>query len=48
MSPAQNLQGETITGTFYEPELLKSNQNKFKIEKVICKNKHSAFVKWKG
>jgi len=43
-----DLQGETITGIFYEPELLKTNQNKFRIEKVIRKNKNSAFVKWKG
>jgi len=42
-----DLQGETITGIFYEPELIKTNQNKFRIEKVIRKIKNSAFVKWK-
>jgi len=34
----KNLQGEEISGTFYEPELLKTNQNKLRIEKVIRKN----------
>ena len=39
-----------ISGTFYEQELLKTNQNKFRIEKVIRKNykKQEALVKWKG
>jgi len=41
-----DLQGEKNSGTFYETELLKTNQNKFRIEKVIRKNKHSALVKW--
>jgi len=44
----KDLQGEQISGTFYEPELLKTNQNKFRIEKVIRKNKDSALVKWSG
>jgi len=38
----KDLQGEKISGTFYEPEFLKTNQNKFRIEKVIRKNKNSA------
>jgi len=42
----KDLQGEKISGTFYEPELLKTNQNKFRIEKVIRKNKNSDLVKW--
>jgi len=33
----KNLRGEQISGTFYKPELLKTNQNKFRIEKVIRK-----------
>jgi len=40
-----DLQGEQISGTFYEPKLLKTNQNKFRIEKGIKKNKNSALVK---
>jgi len=34
----KDLQGENLFGTFYEPELLKTNQNEFRIEKVIRKN----------
>ena len=30
-----DLNGEEITGTFYEKELQKTNQNEFRIEKVI-------------
>jgi len=37
------LQGEKISGTFS-----KTNQNKFRIEKVIRKNKNSTLVKWSG
>ena len=45
-----DLQGELITGSFYEQELLKTNQNKFRIEKVIRKDnkKKMALVKWSG
>ena len=32
----------------YEQELLKTNQTKFRIEKVIRKNKKQALVKWSG
>jgi len=42
------LHSEKISRTFYEPELLKTNQNKFKIEKVIRKNKNFTLVKWSG
>ena len=44
----QDLNGETITGSFYEKELLKTNQTKFRIEKVIRKDKNNALVKWSG
>jgi len=44
----KDLLGEKISGTLYEPELLKTKQNKFRIEKVIRKNKDSALVKWSG
>ena len=43
-----DLQGEEIVGSFYEQELLKTNQTKFRIEKVIRKNKKQALVKWSG
>ena len=32
-----DLNGEEIIGTFYEKELQKTNQNEFRIEKVIKK-----------
>ena len=43
-----NLNGEEITGTFYEPELRKTSQELFSIEKVIKKGKKKSLVKWKG
>ena len=43
-----DLQGEEIDGTFYEPELQKTEQQVFKIEKVIEKRKNKSLVKWKG
>ena len=38
----RDLQGEEIVGSFYEQELLKTNQTKFRIEKLFVKtrNKH--------
>ena len=30
-----NLNGETITGSFYKKELQKTSQEKFRIEKVL-------------
>ena len=41
-----DLQGEEIVGSFYEQELLKTNQAKFRLEKIIRKNKKQALVKW--
>ena len=43
-----DLNGEEITGTFYEKELQKTNQNEFRIEKVIKKKCDKLYVKWKG
>ena len=42
------LKGEEITGTFYENELQKINQQTFMIEKVIKKEGDKLYVKWKG
>ena len=39
---------EEITGTFYEPELQKTSQEFFRIEKVIKRGKKTSLVKWKG
>ena len=43
-----DLNGEEIDGTFYEPELQKTSQQLFRIEKVIEKGKKKSLVKWKG
>ena len=43
-----DLKGEEIDGTFYEPELQKTSQQVFRIEKVIEKGKNKSLVKWKG
>ena len=43
-----DLNGEEIRGTFYEPELQKTSQKLFRIEKVIKRGKKKSLVKWKG
>ena len=43
-----DLNGEEIIGTFYEKELQKTNQEEFKIEKVIKRKGDKLYVKWKG
>ena len=43
-----DLNGEEITGTFYENELQKTNQKEFRIEKVIKQKGDKIYVKWKG
>ena len=43
-----DLNGEEIIGTFYEKELQKTNQQKFRIEKVIKRKGNKLYVKWKG
>ena len=40
--------GKEIMGTFYENELQKTNQEEFRIEKVIKKKGDKLYVKWKG
>ena len=42
------LNSEEITGTFYEKELQKRNQEEFRIEKVIRRKGDKLYVKWKG
>ena len=46
--PINDLNGEEITGTFYEKELQKTNQQEFRIKKVIRKKGDKLYVKWKG
>ena len=43
-----DLKGEEIIGTFYEKELQKTNQQKFRIEKIIKTKGDKLYVKWKG
>ena len=43
-----DLNSEKIIGTFYGKELQKTNQEEFRIEKVIKKKGHKLYVKWKG
>ena len=43
-----DLNGEGIIGTFFEKELQKTNQEEFRIEKVIRRKGDKLYVKWKG
>ena len=43
-----DLNGEKISGSFYEKELKKTNQKEFKIEKVLKRKGVKLYVKWKG
>ena len=42
-----DLNGEEIIETFYEKELQKTNQEEFRIEKVIKIKDDKLYVKWK-
>ena len=44
----KDLNGEQIKGTFYREELQKTNQEVFRIEKIIRKKGDKAIVQWKG
>ena len=44
----EDLKEEEIEGTFYEPELQKTKQQVFRIEKVLEKGENKSLVKWKG
>ena len=39
---------EEIIGTFYEKELQKTNQEEFRIKKLIKRKDNKLYVKWKG
>ena len=39
---------EPITGSFYEKELQKTSQEKFRMEKVLKRKGDKLYVKWKG
>ena len=42
------MNGEEITGSFYEKELQKTNQKEFRIEKVLKRKGDKLNVKWIG
>ena len=43
-----DLNGEEITGSFYEKELQKTSPEKYRIEKVLKRKGDKLCVKWKG
>ena len=43
-----DLYGEEITGTFFEKELQKIDQQEFRIKNVFKKKGDRLYVKWKG
>ena len=43
-----DLNGEEITGSFYEKDLQKTSQEKFRIGKVLKRKGDKLYVKWKG
>ena len=43
-----DLNGEEITGSFYEKEFQKTSQEKFRIEKILKRKGDKLYVKWKG
>ena len=42
-----DVNGEEITGSFYEKELQKTSQERFRIEKVLKRKGNKLPVKWK-
>ena len=42
------MNGEEITGRFYEKELQKANQKEFRIEKILKRKGDKSYAKWKG
>ena len=44
----KDLNSEEVTGTFYEKELQKTNQEEFRIEKVIRRKGDKLYMKWKS
>ena len=43
-----DLNGEPITGSFYEKELQQTSQEKCRTEKVMKRKGDKLYVKWKG
>ena len=43
-----DLNGEEITGSFYEKEMQKTNKKGFRLEKALKRKRDKLYVKWKG
>ena len=43
-----DLNAEPTTGSFYEIELQKNSQEKFRIEKIMKGKGDKLYIKWKG
>ena len=43
-----DMNGEEIIGSFYEKELQSTNQQKYRIKKIIKRKGDKLYVKWKG
>ena len=43
-----DLNGEPIAGSYYEKELQKTSQEKYRIEKIIKRKGDKLYVKWRG
>ena len=41
------MNGEDITGSFYEKELQSTNQQIFRIKKIIKRKRNKLYLKWK-
>ena len=48
MDIINDLNGEEITGSFYEKQLQKTSQKEFRVEKVLKRKGDKLYVKWKG
>ena len=48
MDVISDLNGEKISGRFYQKELQKASQEKFRIGKVLKRKGVKWYVKWKG
>ena len=42
------MNGEDINGSLYEKELQSTNQQIYRIEKIIKRKSNKLYVKWKG
>ena len=42
-----DLNGEKLAGSFYEKEMQKTSQEKFRLEKVLKRKGDKLYVKWK-